>query len=155
LLRFSVVIPTFQRRETVARMVHALDGQSFRDFEVIVVVDGSTDGTAEALCAVSVSFPLRVLEQPNRGRAEALNRGVAEARGELLLFLDDDMEAERTLLSEHDRSQRDGADLVLGDVPLHPDSPGNLLSAGASGSGRSPGETASARRARRYGSTIS
>jgi glycosyltransferase involved in cell wall biosynthesis len=129
-MRFSVVIPTFQRRQTVTRMVQALEGQSFRDFEVIVVVDGSTDGTADALRDASVSFPLHVVEQPNRGRAEARNRGVAEAHGDVLLFLDDDMEAESEMLSEHDRSLRNGGDLVLGHIPLHPDSPRNLLSRG-------------------------
>jgi len=74
-------------------------------------------------------FQLVVLEQPNRGQAAARNRGAEEARGELLLFLDDDMEADERLLSEHDRSHRQGADVVLGHVPLHPDSPRNFLSA--------------------------
>jgi peptidoglycan/xylan/chitin deacetylase (PgdA/CDA1 family)/GT2 family glycosyltransferase len=77
-----------------------------------------------------VTFPLRVLQQQNRGRAQACNDGAAAARGELLLFLDDDMEADPNLLVEHDRSQREGADLVLGHVPVHPDSPRNLLSQG-------------------------
>jgi GT2 family glycosyltransferase/peptidoglycan/xylan/chitin deacetylase (PgdA/CDA1 family) len=129
-MRFSVVIPTFQRRQTAVRMVEALAGQSFGDFEVIVVVDGSTDGTADALTGLAVSFPLTVLEQDNSGAGAARNAGAAVARGELLLFLDDDMEAEHSLLSEHDRLQRDGADLVLGDIPLHPDSPPSLLSRG-------------------------
>ena len=48
----------------------------------------------------------------------------------MLLFLDDDMEADPRLLAEHERSHREGADVVLGDLPLHPDSPRNLLSWG-------------------------
>jgi glycosyltransferase involved in cell wall biosynthesis len=48
-VRFSVVIPTYERRDTVLRGVRALDQQTERDFEAIVVVDGSTDGTGEAL----------------------------------------------------------------------------------------------------------
>jgi peptidoglycan/xylan/chitin deacetylase (PgdA/CDA1 family)/GT2 family glycosyltransferase len=130
-VRFSVVIPTFQRRETVVRSVRALEHQTERDFEAVVVVDGSTDGSAEALRQLELSFPLTVLEQPNSGRAEACNSGAATAQGELLLFLDDDMEADPQLLVEHDRSQREGVDLVLGHVPLHPASPQNLLSWGA------------------------
>ncbi|MEK6276818.1 MAG: polysaccharide deacetylase family protein [Actinomycetota bacterium] len=129
-MRFSIVIPTFQRRDLVARIVAALDRQQYRDFEVVVVVDGSTDGTAAALRALDVAFPLQVLEQPNRGNVAARNAGAAAAGGEVLLFLDDDMEADPALLAEHDSSQRDGADLVLGDLPLHPDSPPNLLSWG-------------------------
>ena len=49
---------------------------------------------------------------------------------EILLFLDDDMEGDPNLLAEHDRSHRNGADVVLGHMPLHPKSPINLLSAG-------------------------
>jgi len=129
-VRFSVVIPTHQRRDTVVRTVGALAGQSLADFEAIVVVDGSTDGTAAALRALGTPFTLSVLEQPNRGAGAARNAGADAARGELLLFLDDDMEADPKLLAEHDRAHREGADVVLGDLPLHPDSPRNVLSAG-------------------------
>ncbi len=128
--RFSVVVPTFQRREMVLRTVRALDRQTERDFEAIVVVDGSTDGSAEALRGLAVSFPLRVIEQENRGRAAACNEGAAVAAGELLLTLDDDMEADPAMLAEHDRCHREGADVVLGDMPVHPDSPPGMLSWG-------------------------
>lgn len=128
--RFSVVVPTYQRREVVLRSVAALDRQSERDFEAIVVVDGSTDGSAEALRELDVGFPLRVIEQPNGGAAQARNAGAAAASGELLLTLDDDMEADAAMLAEHDRCHREGADVVLGDMPVHPDSPVNMLSWG-------------------------
>jgi GT2 family glycosyltransferase/peptidoglycan/xylan/chitin deacetylase (PgdA/CDA1 family) len=130
LTRLSVVIPTFQRRETVRRTVAALDRQTLRDFEVIVSVDGSTDGTAAALRDLRVGFPLAVIEQLNRGRAAAVDAGATVAEGELLLFLDDDMEADPALLAEHDRSHREGADVVMGDLPLDPTSPPNMLSWG-------------------------
>jgi GT2 family glycosyltransferase/peptidoglycan/xylan/chitin deacetylase (PgdA/CDA1 family) len=130
-MRFSIVIPTYQRRDTVVRTVSALERQRHKLFEVIVVVDGSTDGTAEALRELDPSFPLIVLEQGNSGAGEARNAGVAvSSTGETLLFLDDDMEAHPSLLLEHERSQREGADLVLGDMPLHPDSAPSLLSWG-------------------------
>jgi GT2 family glycosyltransferase/peptidoglycan/xylan/chitin deacetylase (PgdA/CDA1 family) len=128
--RFSVVIPTHQRRDTVLRNVLALDRQSFRDFEAIVVVDGSTDGTAVALRGLQVGFPLTVIEQPNQGGAEARVAGAAAARGEVLLFMDDDMQPDPALLAEHDRCQREGADVVMGHLPLDPHSPENLLSWG-------------------------
>lgn len=129
-MRFSIVIPTHQRREIVRRSVTALEGQSFRDFEAIVVVDGSTDGTASALRSLAVTFPLTVIEREREGAAIARNAGSAAARGELLVFLDDDMEADPGMLAEHDRSHREGADLVVGHLPLHPDSPETLLSQG-------------------------
>jgi len=130
LRRFSVIVPTFQRRETVLRTVSVLDRQSERDFEVIVVDDGSGDGSAAALRELRVDFPLTVLEQPNRGAAAARNAGAEAAGGELLVFLDDDMRADPQLLAEHGRSHREGADMVMGDLPLDPDSPRNLLSWG-------------------------
>lgn len=128
--RFSVIVPTYERREVVLRSIAALDRQSGRDFEAIVVVDGSADGSAEALRALEVGFPLRVIEQPNGGAAQARNAGAAVSSGELLLTLDDDMEADPAMLAEHDRRHREGADVVLGDMPVHPDSPPNMLSWG-------------------------
>jgi glycosyltransferase involved in cell wall biosynthesis len=130
LRRFSVIVPTFQRRETVLRTVAVLEKQSERDFEVIVVDDGSSDGTAAALRELRVFFPLTVLEQPNRGAATARNAGAEASSGELLVFIDDDMRADPALLAEHDRSHREGADMVMGDLPLDPASPRNLLSWG-------------------------
>jgi peptidoglycan/xylan/chitin deacetylase (PgdA/CDA1 family)/GT2 family glycosyltransferase len=124
------VIPTYQRRDIVVRTVQALERQVMRDFDVVVVVDGSTDGTAAALRRLQVSFPLTVLENDNAGASVARNAGAAASSGEVLVFLDDDMEARSDLLAEHDRSHREGADVVLGHLPLHPESPSTLLSQG-------------------------
>jgi len=130
-LRFSVVIPTYQRRDVVLESVRALASQAFNDgYEVIVVVDGSTDGSAEALRGLATPFPLTVIEQPNKGLANARNRGAAATQGEIILFLDDDMEAHSRLLAEHERSHLEGADVVMGHIPLHPKSPANFLSSG-------------------------
>jgi glycosyltransferase involved in cell wall biosynthesis len=85
----SVVIPTFDRRASVMRAVRSVLEQSHRRIEVVVVDDGSTDGTAEALGAVA-DDRLRVVSQPNGGVARARNRGLEEARGDLIAFLDSD-----------------------------------------------------------------
>jgi glycosyltransferase involved in cell wall biosynthesis len=127
---FTVVIPTFQRRALVVETVRAFERQQFTGtFEVVVVVDGSTDGTTEALRALRVPFRLTVLEHQNQGLAVTRNRGASAASGRWLLFLDDDMEAHPQLLAEHAKSLTAGADAVTGHVPLHPRSPRNALSA--------------------------
>lgn len=129
--RISVIVPTYQRRALAVRLVELLDRQVYdNSFEAIVVVDGSTDDTAGGLAVLAPSFPLRVISQSNRGLARARNRGAEEARGEIFLFLDDDMEPDPLLLAQHDRSHAAGADAVCGVMPLHPDSPSNLLSEG-------------------------
>ncbi len=84
----SVIVPTYQRREPVVRAVESALSQLFRDFELIVVDDGSTDGTAQALASYTDS--LRLLQQPNRGAAAARNSGLGVARGEFVAFLDSD-----------------------------------------------------------------
>lgn len=129
--RISVIVPTFQRRDLVTKLVDALNQQIYdKPFETIVIVDGSSDGTEAALSRVSTKFPMRVVVQSNHGSARARNRGAGEACGEILLFLDDDMEPDPHLLAEHDRSHSQGAMAVSGALPLHPDSPSNLLSKG-------------------------
>jgi GT2 family glycosyltransferase/peptidoglycan/xylan/chitin deacetylase (PgdA/CDA1 family) len=127
--RFSVVVPTFQRRDLVVENVHALCRQEGAPpFEAVVVVDGSTDGTAAALHALELPFPLAVVEQSNQGRSAACNHGAEAATGELLLFLDDDMEPDPGLLAAHQRAHANGARVVIGHIPLHPDSPPGFLS---------------------------
>jgi glycosyltransferase involved in cell wall biosynthesis len=131
--RFSVVTPTRGRRDLVVRLVRGLGEQVFTDFEAIVVVDGASDGTADALRAEKTRFPLRVIEQQHGGAAAARNAGAAAATGEILLFLDDDMAPDPALLAEHDRSHRDGAQLVLGHLPLDPGSPRTGVAAAVGG----------------------
>jgi Predicted glycosyltransferases len=129
-LQHSVVIPTYQRRELVTAAVDALAALDEPPLEVIVVVDGSTDGTAQALAALQTPFPLRVVEQPNAGASRARNHGAGLAQGELLLFLDDDMIAAPGLLAELRRCHENGADAVLGHIPVWPDGPRTFLSRG-------------------------
>lgn len=102
--RLSIVLPTFNRRPRLVRVLAALDKQTVPPgtFEVVVVDDGSTDDTAEWLAKTAVNgYTLRHLRQDNAGPAKARNRGVAEAHGELILFIDDDVEPTPDLIAEH------------------------------------------------------
>jgi hypothetical protein len=84
----SVIVPTFERREAVQRAVGSVLAQTFSDFELIVVDDGSTDGTGQML--EGVDDRLRYVWQENAGVAAARNRALELARAPLVAFLDSD-----------------------------------------------------------------
>ncbi|HUN81519.1 MAG TPA: glycosyltransferase [Phycisphaerae bacterium] len=84
----SVIIPTHNRATLLVAALDSVAGQTFRDFEVIVVDDGSTEPIEEAVGG-HVVRP-KVLRQPNLGPAAARNRGIYAARGDLVAFLDSD-----------------------------------------------------------------
>jgi glycosyltransferase involved in cell wall biosynthesis len=87
--RVSVIIPTYNRAALVAEAAASVLAQTYRDYELLVVDDGSTDGTGEALAALGVA--IKLLRQPRRrGVSAARNLGVATAGGEWLAFLDSD-----------------------------------------------------------------
>jgi glycosyltransferase involved in cell wall biosynthesis len=85
---FTVIIPTYNRLEMVLQALESVWSQTFSDYEVIVVDDGSTDGTSEKLQALRSRA--RVLRQPNRGQGAARNKGIHSAAGEYVVFLDSD-----------------------------------------------------------------
>ena len=89
--KLSVVIPTYQGVKRVGSVLECLSAQVFRDFEAVVVVDGSTDGTYELLSGMSWSFPMNIINQVNKGRAGARNSGALAARSPMVVFLDDDV----------------------------------------------------------------
>jgi peptidoglycan/xylan/chitin deacetylase (PgdA/CDA1 family)/glycosyltransferase involved in cell wall biosynthesis len=128
-LRLSVVIATYNRREVLAQTLPSVLAQDFASsaYEVIVVVDGSTDGTAEWLRSLRPACALRILEQSNGGQTIAQNAGLRAAQGELVLFLDDDILCEANLLQEHSTAHRTGESLVIcGPILLAPNSPNTL-----------------------------
>jgi glycosyltransferase involved in cell wall biosynthesis len=88
--RISVIIPTYKHRDFILAALHSVFAQTFSDYEIIVVNDGSPDDTAQLLKPRIDSGRIRYLEQPNAGQAAARNRGLRDARGEFIAFLDDD-----------------------------------------------------------------
>src|SRR5690349_18374024 len=120
-MKISVVIPTFQRAPVLARTLPTVFAQDLpsADFEVIVVIDGSTDGTADYLRSLQrPACALRVIEQANRGQAGARNTGMHAARGDIVLFLDDDVLCEPSLLREHLRAHGDSRDRIVSGMIL-------------------------------------
>jgi glycosyltransferase involved in cell wall biosynthesis len=85
-MKISVVIPVFNGEKWVAQCVENMLAQSHKDLEVIVVDDGSTDRSAE----IAARYPVTLLRQPNSGVSAARNRGLAEATGDYIHFMDVD-----------------------------------------------------------------
>ncbi len=102
-LDVSVVVPTFNRCGPLARLLAGLERQHARGarFEVIVVDDGSDDGTDAFLATVRTPYPLRAIRQRRQGPAAARNAAIAAASADVLLFLDDDVVPQDGLFEGH------------------------------------------------------
>lgn len=131
MIRLSVIVPTRNRRKLLLeRSLPAMFTQDMAadEFEIIVVVDGSADGTAQALGELRPPCSLRVMEQPARGASAARNAGIQAARGSLLLFVDDDIICEPDLFRLHAEAHRGARPaLVYGSISIHPETPHSLL----------------------------
>jgi len=96
----SVLLPVYNAKRFLIHALESLGGQTFRDYEVVAVDDGSIDSSGEILREASGRWPwLKVISQPNRGVAAALNRGLAECRGEFIARMDADDIARPTRLA--------------------------------------------------------
>jgi glycosyltransferase involved in cell wall biosynthesis len=106
----SVIIPTFNRLDLLKETVESVRNQTFNDFEIVVVNDGSTDGTGEWLRAQK---DVCALEQENSGIATSRNNGAAVARGAWLAFLDHDDLWQREKLRIQADYLRENSDVAL------------------------------------------
>ena len=110
MIRFSVIIPLYNKAPYVAKTLQSVFDQTFTDWELIVVNDGSTDNSlqvaTEVIDGVCERFPagkLNIISQNNSGVSTARNNGVAASRGEYVCFLDADDWWETTFLEEMDK----------------------------------------------------
>lgn len=123
----SVVVPTFNRRMVLEKSLEALEAEgSTAPFEVIVVCDGSTDGSAAMVRSRSWAMPVSVIEQRNSGSAAARNRGALASKADIVLFVDDDMRAGEKLIDAHLRAHTT-ADVVVGRMVHDHTSPATIL----------------------------
>jgi peptidoglycan/xylan/chitin deacetylase (PgdA/CDA1 family)/glycosyltransferase involved in cell wall biosynthesis len=130
-LKLSVVVSTFNRRDVlVSKTLPAIFKQDLPadEYEVILIVDGSTDGSAAAARELHPPCTLRIIEQPNRGLSKARNTGIGMARGELVIFIDDDTICTPDLFRRHVEAHT-GPDPVVahGSIFLAPGSPASIL----------------------------
>jgi len=120
--RVSVVVPVRDRRDLLRELLRALEAQTFRDFEVVVVDDGSSDGSdSEAEHATIAGRPVRLIRLHRLGTVAAREEGVAAAAADVLAFTDSDCTPEPEWLSAGMVALEDGADMVHGrTTPVRP-----------------------------------
>lgn len=99
---FSVVIPTYNRKPILEKCLDAIERQQFDDYEVVVIDDGSTDGTVEWLKSQTDRFPhVRLFCRNHLGAAAARNFGVEQAKGDTIVFIDSDLVVTEAFLRSH------------------------------------------------------
>ncbi|MBF0503855.1 MAG: glycosyltransferase family 2 protein [Candidatus Omnitrophica bacterium] len=120
MFKISVVISTFNRAHLIAQAIESLLVQTFKDYEIIVIDDGSTDATKGAL--TPYLDKIRYYYQPNQGISSARNLGIQKSRGEIIAFTDDDVSLDPNWLKCIEQCFRDNhCDVVGGRVlPVYP-----------------------------------
>jgi GT2 family glycosyltransferase len=125
MIKISVVIPTFNRVDRLRRVLDAFAAQTIHptEFEVVVVSDGSTDGTDAFLRSAVTPFRLLIASGANSGPAAARNTGVGLATGDVLLFVDDDVVPQTDLVQQHvtTHGQAGTKAVVIGPMLTPPD----------------------------------
>jgi glycosyltransferase involved in cell wall biosynthesis len=101
----SIIIPVYNHAKSLRRCLNSLAGQDFKDFEIIIVNDGSIDNTSEVArefieCFKKDGIRYEIIEQGNKGAPNARNHGYRESKGDFILFCDADAILERNCLSE-------------------------------------------------------
>lgn len=88
---FSIIIPVFNRPEEIGELLASISTQSFRDFEVLVIDDGSSQTSKDVCASFSRKLPIRYFFQPNTGQGFARNFGMSQAKGDFFVILDSDV----------------------------------------------------------------
>ncbi len=121
----SVIIPTYNSAKYVIEAVESVLAQTYQDFEILVIDDGSTDETEQVLRRYK--NPVRYIRQPNGGVAVARNRGIQESRGRYIAFLDADdtwlphkLEQQINVLQQHPHAHACYSAFTIVDADLNP-----------------------------------
>ena len=123
--RFSILMPVYNRAKYLREAIDSVLAQTFTDYELIAVDDGSTDGSLEMLEEAAAAHPdrIKVIRQPNQGPEVARNTAAAAAEGEYLAFLDSDDFFFPLTLATYDRIIRhfDSPPIIVGSWAYYPD----------------------------------
>lgn len=111
--KFSIIMPAYNVEDYISRSIDSVLGQSEKDFELIIVNDGSTDRTKEICDSYSKKDKrIRVIHKKNGGLSDARNEGVKKSKGEYLIFLDSDDYWDKDLLKELSKTLDNNPDVV-------------------------------------------
>ena len=108
----SIIIPTYNRKHFIGKAIESVLKQTYKDYELIIVDDGSTDGTAEWITATYPNIRLERREV-NRGSASVRNEGIRVSKGNLIAFLDSDDEWQSSFLEAQVKALQENPDAVL------------------------------------------
>ena len=106
--KFSIIVPVYNVEKYIKKCLESIFNQSFKDFEVIVVNDGTKDKSME----IVRKYDVKIIEQENKGLSEARNTGVKNAKGDYLVFIDSDDYIEKDLLKKINESLNNNPDIV-------------------------------------------
>ncbi len=121
-LKFSIITATFNSEASVSETVHSLFGQTYENYELIVVDGASKDKTVEVIESISKKLSMeekvRIISEPDKGIYDALNKGIARATGDVIAFLHaDDVYASNDVLKNiADKFMQDDSEAVYGDL---------------------------------------
>ena len=119
MLRFSIIVPVYNIKEYISDAINSILKQSFREFEIIVVDDGSTDGSEILVDEIQRenSDIIKVIHQKNKGLSEARNVAIDVAQGEYIVLLDsDDFLDENALYELNKVVQNSNCEIVVNRV---------------------------------------
>ena len=106
--KFSIIIPVYNVEKYLKKCLDSVFNQTYKDYEVIVVNDGTKDNSMD----IVKDYDVKVINQKNQGLSAARNAGVKKATGEYLIFLDSDDYWEKDLLKELSKSLKNNPDLI-------------------------------------------
>lgn len=117
-MKISVIVPAYNVEAYLSETLDSLAAQTFDDFEVIIVNDGSKDGTQKIIDSYAEKYPfMRGVYQENAGVSAARNTGISVAEGEYIAFLDgDDLFTPETLEALYEAAEENDSDLVVGKI---------------------------------------
>lgn len=108
MVKYSFIVPVYNTSKYLKKCLDSLVKQTFKDFEIIIVNDGSTDNSSNIISKYQDTYKnIKVVNQKNEGLSMARNNGVKEANGEYLIFIDSDDYVEKNLLKEVDKEIKD------------------------------------------------